>query len=200
MRSVMTLATLVLFGSSLAAQERIPQEEAIKYSRLLTETAAKDVKDAPVKTDVDTERPYAVRHGEVGAMISPDRNLTAEVLAKAGEEPVPVGHLWFRKLTPSIDGQNIADDRLRLVTITVDNQDHILPIFLLSARKKGDQLELLIHGKNKEPLAVVPLKKHDVNQELPIELDGKKQTDDTGLIFLNVLGKYQAQLTVGGRE
>lgn len=133
-------------------------------------------------------------------MVIPDKKLSAEVLGKVGGDVTPIGHLWFRKISPHIDGKTTSNDKLRIVTVTADDQDHPLPLFLLGVRKKNDKLELVIFAKDKEPLLATPLEKIDRNQELPIELEGRKNDNDTGLLTLNVLGKYQAKVTVAAQE
>ena len=51
-----------------------------------------------------------------------------------------------------------------------------------------------------EPIAL-PLKKIEgKSQELPIEMSGEKQDDDTGLLTLAILGQYQATLQVKRAE
>jgi hypothetical protein len=160
------------------------------------------IDDLQFKPDVDTEKPSAFHaEGKYGAMIVPDRNLSAETLAKAGKDLIPVGHLWTRNLAPALDGVVTPNAKLRLVTVSVDNNDHALPLYLLGLRKNAEgNLELLVYGKAKDAIVKVPLKKVDAAQELPIELDGKKGDNETGTVIVNLLGKYQAQITVKEQE
>lgn len=195
------IVTLCLSLGTLpvAAQERIPQDQALKYSKILTDHAGK-LADLQLKSEVDTDKPFGLRHGEVGVMVIPDKKLSADILAKVDGDVTPIGHLWFRKISPHIDGKTTPNEKLRIVTVTADDQDHPLPLFLLGVRKKNDKLELVIFAKDKEPLLATPLEKIDRNQELPIELEGKKNDNDTGLLTLNLLGKYQAKVTVAAQE
>src|SRR5206468_3946052 len=102
---IVPLALLLLAGPA-PAQERIPDEEARNIARELIE-AAKKVK-APVAPQVDADKPYGKHKDEYGAMVLPDKNLSAERLAKAGkDEIVPIGQFWMRNLAPVVDDKVI---------------------------------------------------------------------------------------------
>jgi len=200
MKAIESTLFLALVIGSISAQERIPQEQATKYAALFVEAAAK-LTDLQVKTDVDSEKPFGVKGGDLGAMVIPDKKLSEDVICKAGKDMIPVGQLWLRKLSTVVDGKATGNDKLRIVTITVNTEDHPLPLFLLGVRKKGDDtLELAVYAKDKEPHLLLPLQKIDTKQELPIELEAMKGDNETGVITLNILGKYRAKLTVGKQE
>lgn len=192
----MCLATLT---GALLAQERIPSEEALRIARVLTEHSAK-LDKLPLKVDVDADKAFALRKGEVAAMVIPDKKLSDDALAKTGKELTPLGQLWFRKLTPFVDSKRTPNDRLRIVAVSADGQDHSLPLFLLGMRKKAEDLELVVYAKDKEPLVVLPLRKVDSKQELPIEFAAEKGDNQTGLLTFTILGKYQAKLSVAEQE
>src|SRR5207245_8588541 len=104
-------------------------------------------------------------------MVLPDKRLSEETLARAGADVTPVGHLWMRRLAPAVDGTVAPGDKLRIVTVTTQNNEELkLPFCLLGVRKGGDGLELLVFGKDKEPVAKLPLKKVSAQAETPIEL------------------------------
>lgn len=66
----------------------------------------------------------------------------------------------------------------------------------LGVRRNGpDALELLVFGKDKEPLLKVPLKKIEAQQEPPIDMSAER-TGDEGRITLRILGKYEAGFLV----
>jgi len=54
---------------------------------------------------------------------------------------------------------------------------------------------LLIYGKDKEPVLRVPLKALSAPQENPIEMSAEAR-DNSGLVTLKLVGKYQASFTV----
>lgn len=192
---------LVVAAAAAADVEKLPLERAQQFAKVFGEQVAK-IDDLQFKPDVDTEKPCAFHaENKYGAMVVPDRNLSAATVEKAGKERIPVGHLWTRNLAPAVDGTVTPNAKLRLVTVSVDNNDHNLPFYLLGLRKNADgNLELLVYGKEKEPIVNVPLKKVDAAQDLPIELDGKKGENETGVLIVNLLGKYQAQITVKEQE
>ena len=120
---------------------------------------------------------------------------------KAGKEVVPVGQLWLVKLSPAVKDATTANDKLRLVTISVKDEDHRLSLLLLGARKSAEaDLELVIYAKAKEPLLTLPLKKFDTKQALPLEIGLRQGTSSLGLVDINILGEYQAVLSVGEQE
>lgn len=190
----------LLLGGLVLAQERIPQEQAQKAAAMLAEHAAK--LDGPqIKTEVDAQKPFGLQQGQRAAVIIPDKKLSEDALSKAGKDVVPLGQLWLRGLAPVADGKVLPNDKLRVVKVKADNQDHELPLCLLGVRKNKDGgLEMVVYGKDKEPLLSVPLKKMDVKQELPLELEAKRGDNETAQVLVSVLGKYQASLTVGRQQ
>jgi len=201
MKPVTVIVSLMLFvGVAQAQPERIPPEEAQKYAKLFVESAGK--LDGPqIKMEVDTDKPYAFKAKKHGAMVLPDKKLSADVLAKAGKELVPLGQLWLVRMTLVAADQPTPADKLRLVKVTVNNEDHQMPLLLLGVRKNAkDELELVVYAKDKEPLLTVPLEKKEIQQELPLELEAKKGDNNRAQILLNILGKYQATLIVAPQE
>src|ERR1051326_4674315 len=79
MKKLIVPLALLLFAGPGRTQERIPDEEARSIARGLIE-AAKKVKP-PVTTNVDVDKPYGKHKDEYGALVLPDKNLSAERLA-----------------------------------------------------------------------------------------------------------------------
>jgi hypothetical protein len=199
MRKIAALC-LLLFAGAVLAQERVPPEDAKRLGKKLAESSAKLDVPAQVKVVPDADNALAIHHERVGALVMPDKNLSADVLSKAGKEVVPVGHLWTRRLVPVLDGKATANDKLRIINVTLKDEEEPLVLCLLGVRKKGDGLELLVFGKDKEALLTLPLTKADTLQTLPIELDGKKNDNDTGTLTIGFVGKYEAKLIVTKSE
>jgi hypothetical protein len=167
MRTVAVVISLALCAGLARAQEQLPQEHAQKAAQLVAAEAAK-LTDAQLKTDVDTDKPFGLKKGERAGLVIPDRKLSAEQLGKAGKEVVPVGQLWMKALTPVVGGNATPADRLRLMTVKANDQDHELVLLLLGARKGADgKLQLLVYAKEKEPLLSLPLEAMDRTQEQP---------------------------------
>jgi hypothetical protein len=197
------MAWLVAVSGAVAADSanRIPQEDAKAYAKLCVERAAAIVTDAQISMDVDVEKPCAERGEGGGAMIVPDKKLTEKTLTGVGKDVVPVGQLWLRKWTLIANGKPVAEDKLRIITVTIEDQDRPMPLFLLGVRKKGEKdLELVIYAKDSEPLLVVPLKRVETLSGLPGELEWSRGDKDADNLTLNVLGKYQTVLKVGRQE
>jgi hypothetical protein len=195
MKALPVSAALLVFAGVASAQERVPQDHAEKIAHLLVEQAAKQA-DLPFPSEADPHKPFAIHSAGRAAVIIPAKGLSADALARAGKDITPVGQLWFRQIAPYAAGKVTPNDQLRIVTVRANGEDHALPLCLLGVRKsdKGEP-ELLVFGKGKEPLLRLPLQKIDRKQELPIELEAKRD-GDTARLTLNLLGKYQAVLPV----
>lgn len=196
-KAAATVAFLLLCGA-IRAQEPIPADHAQKVGKQLEEVA-KQVDGVQLQTEVDPDKAAGIYANQRGALAIPSRDVSEERLNRAEEKVVPLGHLWLRGIAPVVGGQVAARDRLRPMKVTVDDKEHELFFFLLGASKKDSgEWELLVYGKDKEPLVRLPLKKSGAGaQELPIQLDGKKNDDDTGALTVKLLGKLEAVITVG---
>ncbi len=193
------VAQFVADRTGTAAQERIEPEQARKFARLFVEQSAK-VPHLQLKIDADPDQPFGLKDEDMGAMVIPQKKLAAGDLTKAGNAIVPLGQLWLRNLTLVVKDEALPNDKLRIVTITANGQDHSLPLFLLGVRGKGANLELVVYGPGKEPLLVAPLQKSSSTHELPLELDGEKGNNNRGTLTIKVLGQYQAQLTLAKQD
>src|SRR5262249_20403394 len=149
MKHLGVAVALLSFASFATAQERVPAQDAQKFARMFAENAAK-INDAQLKTTVDADKAFAMKKDDHAALVIPDKNLSADALAKAAKDATPIGQLWFHKVAPMVNNQVAENNAMRLVTITHDGQDHTLPLFFLGVRKKGDDLELLVYAKEKE--------------------------------------------------
>jgi hypothetical protein len=197
MRILAAITCLAVVAVGLA-QDRLPQEETKGYAKLCLEQAT-NLTDLPLKMDVDPDKPCAVRGEGGGAMVIPDKKLSKETLEKAGKDVKSVGQLWLRKWTPVVGGKAIPNDQLGIVTVTIYDKDRPMTLLFLGVRK-GKALELVVYTKESEPLMVLPLKEFGSVVELPLELEWKRGEKDGDLLTLNVLGKYQAVVTIARQE
>ncbi len=179
-----------------SAQDRVSEETAVRYAKLAG-ADTQQLQGTPIPTSVDLTQPVAMQDGEFGGMVLPQAKLTAEALAKADDKVLPIGQLWLLKLTPMSGGEKVSADKLRLATIKTPDGDELkVPQCALGVqRSKGGALELLVFGKDKEPLLKVALKAIDVKQSSPIELDAERG-DESAQVHLKILGKYQATFKV----
>jgi hypothetical protein len=197
MRFAMAMLLSIGLVQVARAQERVPTEFAEKVAKLATEKASTQVKDAQVETVVDPTKPYGVKEGRFALLIVPDKKLSDDAIAKAGDAVVPVGQLWCRDLTPVSGGEPVPNDKLRILTLNADGDDIKLALLLLGVRKTADdKWELLVYGKEKEPLLRLPIEKAEATQEMPIDLEGKRNDDGGGSATLHILRKYKTTITV----
>src|SRR5262249_7405252 len=108
-----------------------------------------------------------------------------------------VGQVWLRKWTVVVGGKPVAEDKLRVVKVKVDDKDRPMPLLLVGVRKKGEKdFELVAYGKDTDPLLTLPLKPVDFIQESPVELEWQRGQKESDPLTLTVLGRYQAVLPV----
>jgi hypothetical protein len=194
------IACLLLAGlPATRAQEQLPREEALKYA-LVACVNLKEMLQTPIPTDPDVKRPVAVRDGEYGGVVLPETRLSAETLAKVGKDVTPVGQLWMVKLVPMSEDQAVPLSKMRVVHLKSEDKEADAVCCALGVRKdaKGD-LELLIYGKDKEPVLRAPLKAISAPQDNPIEMSGERK-DNGGLVTLKLVGKYEASFMVTDPE
>jgi hypothetical protein len=193
--------TLTLLGTLqfVSAQEKLPREEALKYAFAVA-ADLKQLQGTPIATDVDLKQPVAIHDGDYGGMVLPEAKLTAETIAKAGEKVVPVGQLWFLKLTPMCDGEAVSASKLRMVTLNHEGDQYTVPQCALGVqRNSSGALELVVFGKGAEPVAKAALKTVDTKQDVPIDISAERESD-SGKVTLNILGKYTATISVTALE
>lgn len=181
------------------AQEKLEREETLRYAFVVA-ADLKQLQGTPIPTDVDIKQPVAVREGEFGGMVLPEAKLSADAIAKAGDKVVPIGQLWLLKLTPMKEGEAVGASKLRMVTLTHEGNEVKVAQCALGAQKTGSGgLELLVFGKDKEPVAKVPLKASDTKQDVPIDVSAERESD-SGKVTLKILGKYTATISVTALE
>ena len=196
MKSFLALLTLCLLTHRAAAQESIPTDEARKIARVLI-MAAGDIPNAQLKAELDPEQPRGIKAGDAGLIVIPAAKLTAAAVAKAGKEPVALGQLWLHKLAPAQDGSPVALAKLRTITVTDKDKSADAQLYFLGVRDAGaGKLELVVYALDKQPLLRVPLEIAEASQDSPIELQGRKSGEDAGVLTVNLLGKYKAELTL----
>ena len=196
-----TLIPAVLLTSLLAiqAQEKLSRTQALQMA-FYASADLKEMLNTPIPTDPDLKRPVAVKDGDYGAMVLPEAKLSADVFAKAGKEAKPVGQLWLRNLAPENEGERVPQSKLRTVNVRARDQEADAVCCALGVCKDANGgLQLLIYGKDKEPVVRLALKPISGQQDNPIEMSAERKDDD-GLITLEFLGKYEVTFTVSAPD
>ena len=195
MKRTIILLGLLTVTQFMSGQEVLPRKEALKLAFFVS-ADLKVLQNTPIATDVDVKQPVALRDGDYGALVLPEAKLTTDAIAKAGEQVVPIGQLWLRRLTPVRDGDAISSSQLRVVQLDAGGESHAAVQCALGVKADGSGgLELLVFGKDKTPLVKVPLKKVESQESTPIGMSAE-HADESGRIILKILGRYQATLVV----
>ena len=197
MKILLALAATLTLAAAVFAEEieATPLEEAQKAAHKVAANLP-SLADAPVAIDADSDKPHLIKSGGAGVMIIPDKKLTAATLAAAAETPVPVGQLWMLRATIAENGRALAADKTRRIVVEDGDKELPLQLFLLGAAKNAQgTLDLVVFAKDKTPLLRVPLEKSTgAAQQLPAELSGKNNDEDSATLTIRFAGQYQARL------
>jgi hypothetical protein len=182
-----------------SAQEAIPIEKAREGARLLAQTAG-SIQDAGVTVNADLEKPFAIKvGGGVGFLVVPDQALTADKLDSVGTTMTPIAQLWTTaEASVSVNGRAAASSALRFYTLKTSDNEIPVRLYLVGVVKneKG-QAEVVVYGQGKEPLVRVPLEKSSSgSKDVPVELSGRKNDENSGTLTLLLPGKYQADIVL----
>jgi hypothetical protein len=97
-------------------------------------------------------------------------------------------------------GEVVPASKLRKVHVNAMGQEADVVCCALGVCKDANGgLELLVYGKDKEPVTRTPLKSISGQQENPIEMSAERK-DDSGVLTLKFLGKYEATFSVTEAE
>jgi hypothetical protein len=156
--------------------------------------------NTPIPTDPDVKRPVGVKDGDYGGMVLPEAKLSADTFANAGQDAKSVGQLWLRGLAPMNAGEVVPASKLRIVHVNAMGQEADAVCCALGVCKDANGgLELLIYGKDKEPVTRAALKSISSQQDNPVDLSAERK-DDSGVLTLKFLGKYEATFSVTAPE
>ncbi|HVV98807.1 MAG TPA: hypothetical protein VHB77_00620 [Planctomycetaceae bacterium] len=185
----------LLLAATLCGQDRLPTEETVRYAKLCTDQIGV-LNDAPIRLEVAADNACAVRGEGGGAMAIPDARLTADTIAKPGKDVVPVAQVWLRKWTLVVDGKGLPRDKLRVVTVNIDDKARPMPLLLVGLQQKGDAVELVAYGQGNEPLLRVPAQKVEFVAQSPVELDWARGENNVDKLTVSIEGRYQAVLPI----
>jgi len=195
MKRIIIAAVLLTGLLAVQAQEKLSRTEALQAA-FFASSDLKEMLNTPIPTDPDTKRPVAFKDGDYGVMVLPETKLSADTFAKAGKEAKSVGQFWLRGLAPENEGQVVSQSKLRKVHVSAMDQEADVVCCALGVCKDADRgLELLIYGKDKEPVTRVPIKSISGQQDNLVEMSCERK-DDNGVITLKFLGKYEATFSV----
>jgi len=180
-----------------SGQEAVPLEQAQKGAQLLTEAAGR-LADAPVAIDTNLDKPFAAKAGDVGLLVIPDKALTAEKLSGASTTITPVGQLWMKGVSTAVNGHSPSKDDVRSYTVRAGDNDLTVQLYLVGVVKNAaGRAEVVVYGKGKEPLVHTSLDKSTTgSKEMPIELSGKKNDENSGTLTLLLPGNFQAEIVL----
>lgn len=199
MKTPLYFLPLLVIAVRAFAQEAVPAEETQKIAQKLRESVGQP-SDAPFFVDTDTDQPKAIKHGEVGLMVVPDRKLTAqqiEAASKDVKDATPLAQLWTLVVTVAVDGKALAGEKLRMMTVgDGDDSKRVQLYFLGAVKDEAGAPQLAIFAKEKaQPALRVPLRKIEPRSSAaPIEIAARKVDDESGMLTLTFAGAYEAEI------
>ncbi len=196
MKNALVVLLAVCLPITVWGQEtRLPLKESQRYAELCVDHIGNPY-GGQITTKVDPKKPCAELGEGGGAMVIPDAKLTKESIAKLGTDVIPVGQLWLRKWHYVVKGKTVSRNQVRKVTVLIDEKNRPMSLFLLGIRKGNTAPELVIFGQKNEPLQILPLKKLDLIQELPLEMEWQRGDNQIDSLRLHILGRFQTVLHV----
>ena len=190
-RYLVAVALAALIGPSLAAQEveRIDGEKAGKAAKVLIPPTAK-LPDVPfqLKPNVPHSLGFAIKKRAV--FVIPDERLSADAIAKAEQQFVPLGVLYFVRIAPVVVESPLPGEKQRLVEVADGNDKTTVSVFYLATSNVAGRPVLLVYGKDKAPVLVTTLVDADEDRKVPVQLDALPGGGDSRATLL---------VTIGGR-
>ena len=180
---------------ALADFNDLPKETVNQYAGPLAEAANGQFGKAPLAPELEVEAAKGLASDAGGGMIFiPQKGLSAEGLAKAGQKPVSLGVLF--SLQVSLVGKTGPLTNEQLTTVEV-NGSVIQAALLLVRAGKGDARILDVYGKGKKPIISVPLTAIKAGGSgITLQVENFDGNTGTGDLQVTIAGKYQATLPV----
>lgn len=209
MKARLALAAALFAALVAQAQEPqpIPAEELAKATALLMDANTR-LGDQPLKLELAPDHATGFKAGDAGALLIPDKRLKIEKPAKGDKaakkkakgETIPVGQLWTRGLAPKEKDAVLPNDKLRLTKITAGEKELELAVFALAIEPAGKkEFQLALYGKGSSPVLRVPVvaEKTKGKGSVPVTFSGRKTGEESGVLELNLLGRFKAEIPVG---
>ena len=195
---VSTVLAFLAIATLSLAQERVETEEAQRIAHKLNDTIG-NPSDAPFLTEVDPEKPNGFKVREAGFMVLPDRRVAGKLFENVGLELVPLGQLWSLNISLAVSGHALPTNQIRLVSVGETGQSRDVQLYYLAARKDAaGQLQLVIFAKDPaQPVLTVPINQvPTTSPATPIDLTGRQEGEESGLLTIGFLGEYAAEIPV----
>src|ERR1041384_6745326 len=125
MKTIISMAMILAGAAAVAEVSDVPRDRAEKFGATLVQTSA-ELENPAIKIEADARKTHAIKSKEVAALIIPDRKFSEDRMNKAGQEIVPVGQLWLLKMAPAKNGKITEQDKLRMISVKADNEEHEL--------------------------------------------------------------------------
>lgn len=190
------LAALFVAGIARAegVAEPIPPDYIQQFAPLAVGLFQQQFPNPPVKVDPNAEKAFGYHIKEkLGALVFPDKNVTAKMVEEATDKDVPVGILTTLSLTLETKDKVVPVEELAIADL---NGQLKLPVFFLSVKAEGDAKVLTVYSKDGKPLGTSALKKQagDPNQAVGLKLSNideeKRKLDAT----VSIGGAYESTL------
>jgi hypothetical protein len=194
------VVALFLTAFAVAADvERLTPEEAVKVGSPIV-SGLNNLADLPLKIDPDLDKLTGLKAHDRGAIVLPTRGLTADVIAKADKEVVPVGYVVLRGITPIVASQQIARDEHRMLSLTVGDKSAEVAVIQLGVAKVAGRPVLVGYTKTGTPAFVTTLVDSGIAGDYPLDLEATSAGEGRATVTLTLGGKYRASLDVAAQD
>src|SRR5262245_2159025 len=121
MKTILIALALFACAGVVRSQEAIEPENLQKIAGRLTERVS-DQESLPLKIETESAKAVGMTIKEYGTVILPAKGLTADALAKAGSDVLPVGYMWLKGLVPAANGKPLGDEKRRVVKVAMEKE------------------------------------------------------------------------------
>ena len=172
--------------------EVVPEEIAQQVVEASVEELKKVI-DAQLKVEVDASKSTIVGGPELGGIaFLAHKNVTEDAIKKSDKEVAPLGVLGLYRLSLVADKKSVPADKLRSGVIVIEGMTFEVSFCFVGVKTEQDgKRQLVIYGKDKEPIVKLPLSDFETKVDRPVAIECKVGNGD-GTLNLNVLKKFQA--------
>jgi hypothetical protein len=180
-------------GAHAQDLQPVPDDQAKPIVEILAKEVGK-VNDAQIKVEVEVDKTVVLFGGaEMGIAFMPHKGLSEESVKKSDKDVAPLGVMLLYHLTPVVDNKPVPKEKLRTLSVMIDNETIEVPVFYVGVKTETDgKRNLVIYGKDKDPLVKVALNDLETKGERPVVIEAKGVANGEGTLFVNVLKKFQS--------
>jgi len=170
------------------------------FAQVLAEAAEKAEKPK-VKIEGDIEKACGVHKEQVGLILVPQKDLSAENIPDGvnSDPGAPLGHLFMSKgFSPIVDGKPLDKSKLRTVKFTGQdgNEQEVLYLAVAARHTDDDVWHLYLYGADDKPVVDAQIGEGAGPGTQPLALEVKDLEDGKGTAFVTIYDRFQGNFPI----